>query len=75
MKVTPINTAPADRDLTAMDRFDRVTERRAIEKARNIFFRAGGWVTRYAIDGTRLGRYRVAFGKVVEEGKVLPLPG
>lgn len=73
---TPINTAPADRALTALDIFDRVAHRRQIERAKRAFFAHGGRVTVYAA-GTSLpvARYAVgAFGRRIEEGVRIPLP-
>jgi hypothetical protein len=73
---TPINTAPASRDLTAMERFDRVTERRSLDRAKRAFFARGGRVTVYAA-GTSLPLYRYAvgaFGRVLREGLTIPLP-
>jgi hypothetical protein len=75
--MTAINTTPAARDLTALDRFDRVAERRVIERAKRAFFAKGGRVTVYA-PGTTLpvARYAVgAFGRKLWEGAApLPLP-
>ena len=59
-----INTTPADRALTASDRyvFGKPAERAEILRAKSFFFRAGGVVTRY-LPGTNLPEYTFTEGR------------
>ncbi len=73
-----INTAPAARELTVMEQFDKVSHRNRIRRAVRTYYARGNLATRYDGAGEPLYKFReITVGRNTTryiQGLAMPLP-